>query len=206
MAEVRIRINKEALRIAEKVLGKYGVDLEGFLERIVNELLIHDLEEIDSFIQRHDYGDMDGLEKLVNGFMDLVELGILTHTGLEDYVLSELDTNRYWLQDYGLDLDDLSVWLLFMGSGLVDEFIIDADCDGVTLTATHSIDDLVEKDPGIIDRLSKAIEEIDTDLDIIVEEDHVKIVVRTRSLSELPQITYIEDTLSKLFEKIGVKR
>ena len=206
LTEVIIKLDEETINHAKKVLNKYGVELRDFIQRFVREFLLYDLDEVISFVEKHNYGEIPNLEKIINGFMDLMELGILTHSSLEEYILSTLDTNNYWLQDYGIDLDDFNVWILFMGAGIIDEFIIDADRDGVSLTATHSIEDLIEEDPSILEKIEKAIEQLETDLDISIEEDHIKIAIRASSLSELPKIAHLENAIAKIFEKIGIKR
>ncbi len=206
MSEITIKLDEETMNHARRILDKYGVELQDFIQRFLREFLLYDLEEVVSFVEKHNYGEIPNLDKIVNGFMDLMELGILTHSSLEEYILSILDTNNYWLQDYGIDLDDFNVWILFMGAGIIDEFIIDADRDGVSLTATHSIEDLIEEDSGILEKIEKAIEQLETDLDVSVEEDHIKIVVRANSLSELPKIAELENIIAKIFDKIGIKR
>jgi len=206
VSEITIKLDEETMNHARRILDKYGVELQDFIQRFLREFLLYDLEEVVSFVEKHNYGEIPNLDKIVNGFMDLMELGILTHSSLEEYILSILDTNNYWLQDYGIDLDDFNVWILFMGAGIIDEFIIDADRDGVSLTATHSIEDLIEEDSGILEKIEKAIEQLETDLDVSVEEDHIKIVVRANSLSELPKIAELENIIAKIFDKIGIKR
>jgi len=206
MTEITVKLDEETINHAKKKLSKYDIELQDFIQRFIREFLLHDLDEVVSFVENHNYGEMPNLDKVINGFMDLMELGILTHTGLEEYILSTLDTNNYWLQDYGIDLDDFNVWILFMGAGIIDEFIIDADRDGITLTATHSIEDLVEEDPNILEKIEKAIEQLETDLNMSIEDDHIKITIRASSLNELPKITYLENAIVKLFKKIGIKR
>ncbi len=206
MTEITVKLDEETINHAKKKLSKYDIELQDFIQRFIREFLLYDLDEVVSFVENHNYGEMPNLDKVINGFMDLMELGILTHTGLEEYILSTLDTNNYWLQDYGIDLDDFNVWILFMGAGIIDEFIIDADRDGITLTATHSIEDLVEEDPNILEKIEKAIEQLETDLNMSIEDDHIKITIRASSLNELPKITYLENAIVKLFKKIGIKR
>lgn len=206
MEKITIEINDKTLEYAKQLLSKYDVDLQDFIQRLVREFLIHDLDEVVSFVEKHNYGEIRDLDKLVNGFLDLLELGILTHSNLEDYVLSILGSSNYWLQDYGIDLDDFNIWLLFIGSGMIDEFIIDADRDGVSLTAIHSIEDLVEKDQSILERIEKVIEYLETDLDISVEENSIKITARARSIGELPKIEHLEKTIREIFKRINVQR
>ncbi len=206
MADIVVKIDEKAASRAEKILSKYNVKLEDFINKLVHELLLYDLEEVNSYIGFHNYGEMSGLDKLVNGFMDLFELGILTHTGVEQYILDTLDTNNYWLEDYGLDLDEYSAWFLFMGSGLVDEFVIDIDNSGVTLTAVHSIEDLVSENPSIISKLEKIINESEYGADIVVEEDELRVIVRAKGISDLPKIADIENIINDVLVKAGISR
>lgn len=206
MEKITIEINDKTLEYAKQLLSKYDVDLQDFIQRLVREFLIHHLDEVVSFVEKHNYGEIRDLDKLVNGFLDLLELGILTHSNLEDYVLSILGSSNYWLQDYGIDLDDFNIWLLFMGSDVIDEFIIDADRDGVSLTAIHDIEDLVEKDQSISERIEKVIEHLETDLDISVEENSIKITARARSIGRLPKIERLEKTIREIFKRINVQR
>ncbi len=208
MKEVLVSLNSEAYQKLEEIATKYGVEVDKLLSRMINDFILYDLDEVIDFINRHDYGELPSIEKLVTGFLDLLELGIVTHNVLEQYILETLETNRHWLEDYGLDLDGYTMWFLFTGSGLVEEFVIDVDPDSTSIVCIHSIDDLVSENPSIVEKLEKAIEETSLPENIVavIEEDEIRLMARASGLSDLPKIRVFEEILENIFSKLGITR
>ncbi len=208
MKEVLVSISDEAYGKLEEFTSKHGVELDRFLSRIVNDFILYDLDEVADYINRHDYGELPVLEKLVTGFLDMLELGIITHSNLEQYILDALETNKYWLEDYGIDLDGYTMWFLFTGSGLVEEFIIDVDTSSVSIVCIHSIEDLVSEKPSIVEEIGRVLDEISIveGVSVVLEEDEIKLIARASSLSELPKMRVFEEIVKSIFDKLGVER
>ncbi len=209
MSEIKITISDEVLDKLNKLSKEFGgVDPENLVSKIINDIILYEIDEVIEYMKSHNYGEMSSADKISTGLLDLIELGITTHVQIEKYLLEVLDTKNYWLEDYGLDLNDLSAWFLLTGMGLVEEIIFDIDRDGVSVAYIHSIEDLVSERPSIVDEIDKVIQEIDmpSGVDVIVEDDEIKFVARVKSIEDVVKVKTIEDILQEIFKRIGIAR
>ncbi len=206
MGSIAIELSNETISKARRMIDKYGVKLEELIERIIEEFLNYDLENVIEYLERHNYGDLSGLEKVVEAYVDLMELGMLTATGIETYVLEALEAQGYWLADLGIDLEEFSAWFMFSGKGLVEDFIIDADADGISLTAIHDISDLVFKNPKIVEELRRAVERIKAKYAVTVSEDELRVVARAKRIGGFPKIVEISELIKSIFVEAGISR
>ncbi len=202
--KLEIELSKEALEQAKSLCQKYGVDLNELLSRIVNDILLYEIDDVEEYMNYHKYGDMKPLDKIMSSLLDLFELGIVTYNSLEQYIIEELEAHNYWLQDYSIDLDELDMWFLFTGTGVVEEFTLDLSPDGASIIAVHGIEDLVSENQSIIDKLREAASKIETNFEIKVDEEEVKIIARASSFSKLPKIKELEKIMNKILESAGI--
>ncbi|MEM1533087.1 MAG: hypothetical protein QW164_03325 [Desulfurococcaceae archaeon] len=205
MSSITIKLSSDISK-AKRIADKYGVKIEELIGRIVEEFLNYDLESVVEYLERHGYEELNGLEKIAGAYVDLMELGVLTATSIETYVLEALEAQGYWLEDLGIDLEEFSAWFMFSGKGLVEDFIVDADIDGISLTAIHDISDLVFKNPKVIEELRKAVERIKTNYTIVVSEDELRVVARAKRIGDLPKIGEVGELIKSIFDEAGVSR
>lgn len=206
MSSITIELSSETISKAKRIVDKYGVKLEELVKRIVEEFLNYDLESVIEYMERHGYEDLSGLEKIAGAYVDLMELGVLTATSIETYVLEVLEAEGYWLEDLGIDLEEFSAWFMFSGRGLVEDFIIDVDIDGVSLTAIHDTSDLVFKNPKIIEELRKVVERTKTGYTIVVSEDELRVIARAKRVGDLPKIREVSELIKSIFVEAGISR
>ncbi|MEM2383108.1 MAG: hypothetical protein QW521_02940, partial [Desulfurococcaceae archaeon] len=102
--------------------------------------------------------------------------------------------------------EEFSAWFMFSGKGLVEDFIVDADIDGISLTAIHDISDLVFKNPKVIEELRKAVERIKTNYTIVVSEDELRVVARAKRIGDLPKIGEVGELIKSIFDEAGISR
>ncbi len=209
MSEIKITISDEVLNKLNKLSKEFGgIDLKNLISKIINDIILYEVDEVIEYMKSHNYGEMSSVDKISTGLLDLIELGITTHVQIEKYLLEVLDTKNYWLEDYGLDLNDLSAWFLLTGMGLVEEIIFDIDRDGVSVAYIHSIEDLISERPNIVDEIDKVIQEIDMPpgVDVIVEDDEIKFIARVKTIDDVVKVKTIEDVLQEIFKRIGIVR
>ncbi|MCS7127719.1 MAG: hypothetical protein N3E36_00330 [Sulfolobales archaeon] len=206
MSSITIELSSEAISKARRIMDKYGVKLEELIKRIIEEFINYDLENVVEYLEKHDYGDLSGLEKVAGAYVDLMELGMLTAINIETYVLEALEAQGYWLEDLGIDLEEFSAWFMFSGRRLVEDFILDVGIDGISLTAIHDISDLVFKNPKVIEELRRATERVKTNHAIVVSEDELRVVARAKRIGDLPKIGEVDDLIKSIFTEAGISR
>ncbi len=206
MSNITIELDSETISKARRILGKYGVNIEELIKRVVEEFLNYDLESVVEYLERHNYEDLSGLDKVAGAYVDLIELGVLAATGIEAYLLEALEARGYWLEDLGIDLEEFSAWFVFSGKGFVEDFIIDVSADGISLTAIHDISDLVFKNPRVVEELRKAAEKVKTSYAVTVGSDELRVVVRAKRIGDLPKISEIDELIKYVFVEAGISR
>lgn len=205
MPKYYIELNDNVDKVLEDISKRYSVDKGSLLNKLVNNIVLHELSDVVEYMESHNYGDMDPVEKIVSATLDLFELGFITFNVLEEQVTEVLDAKNYWLEDFGIDFDDRSMWLLFTGTGVIEEFTVDIDPDGVSIIAVHSIEDVVEENPSIEDRIGEIIEKYSSEkYEVSYSEQEIRIVTRARSLSDLPKINELENVVMKILRELNI--
>lgn len=205
MPRYYIELNDDVDKVLEDISKKYGVDKRSLLNKLVNNIVLHELSDVVEYMESHNYGNMDPVEKIINATLDLFELGFITFNVLEEQVMEVLDAKNYWLEDFSIDFDDRSIWLLFTGTGVIEEFTVDIDPDGVSIIAVHSIEDVVEENPSIEDRIGEVIEKYSSEkYEVSYSEQEIRIVARAHSLSDLPKINELENVVTKILRELNI--
>ncbi|WFO75351.1 hypothetical protein J4526_00115 [Desulfurococcaceae archaeon MEX13E-LK6-19] len=205
MPELTIKLSDEAYRVLSNIANKYKISVEELASRLANDLFLYELEEISEYMEYHNYGEMNTLDKLTNAMLDLFELGLTTFNSLEQYIIELLDAKKYWLEDYGIDIEDRSIWMLFSGTGAIEEFTIDVDPDGISIIAVHSLEDIVEENPSIEEKIEKVLSTLEEEkYDITYVEEELRVIVRARSVDELPKISELENIMKNILKMINI--
>ncbi len=205
MPELTIKLSDEAYRVLSNIANKYKISVDELASRLANDLFLYELEEISEYMEYHNYGEMNALDKLTNAMLDLFELGLTTFNSLEQYIIELLDAKKYWLEDYGIDIEDRSIWMLFSGTGAIEEFTIDVDPDGISIIAVHCLEDVVEENPSIEEKIEKVLSTLKEEkYNIVYVEEELRIIARARTVDELPKISELENIMKNILNKINI--